>query len=53
MGNLKAHYRLLLGLDQLCDVTSVDLDVGSKSVTIALEYVVTVVCARSVRRNVV
>jgi transposase len=38
METLKSHYRLLLGLDKSWDVTSVDLNVGSKSVTIALEY---------------
>jgi len=38
MDSLKAHYRLLLGLDKTWDVTSVDLNVGSKSVTISLEY---------------
>jgi len=36
--SLKSHYRLLLGLDKSWDVTSVDLNAGSKSVTIALEY---------------
>jgi len=36
--SLKSHYRLLLGLDKSWDVTSVDLHVGSKSVTSALEY---------------
>lgn len=38
METLKSHYRLLLGLDKFWDVTSVDLNVGSKSVTLALEY---------------
>ena len=38
METLKSHYRLLLGLDKTWDVTSVDLNVVSKSVTIALEY---------------
>jgi hypothetical protein len=36
--SLKAHYRLLLGLHNSGDVTSVDLNVGSKSVMIALEH---------------
>lgn len=38
METLKSHYRLLLGLDNAWDVTNVDLNVGSKSVTIAVEY---------------
>lgn len=38
MDSLKSHYRLLLGLDKTWEVTSVDLNVASKSVTIGLEY---------------
>ncbi len=38
MDSLKSHYRLLLGLDKTWDVTSVELNVAAKSVTIALEY---------------
>jgi transposase len=38
METLKSHYRLLLGLDKTWDVTSVELNVEAKSVTISLEY---------------
>lgn len=38
MDSLKSHYRLLLGLDKTWEVTSVDLNVAARSVTIALEY---------------
>ncbi len=38
MDSLKSHYRLLLGLDKTREVTSVELNVAAKSVTIALEY---------------
>lgn len=38
MDTLKTHYRLLLGLDDSWEVQGVELNVRSKSVTIALEY---------------
>ena len=38
MDSLKSHYRLLLGLDKTWEVTSVELNMAAKSVTIALEY---------------
>jgi hypothetical protein len=38
METFRSHYRLLLGLDKTWDVTSVELNVAAKSVTIALEH---------------
>jgi transposase len=35
---VKSHYRVLLGLNELWDVSGVTLDVSAKSVTISLEY---------------
>ncbi len=53
MDSLKAHYRLLLGLDKTWEVTSVELNVAAKSVTIALEYRGRGGACRSVRPIVV
>ena len=39
MDSLKSHYRQLLGLDKSWIVTSVDLDLSGKRVTIRLEHV--------------
>jgi transposase len=38
METVKSHYRVLLGLNELWDVSGVALDVSAKSVTISLEY---------------